>query len=42
VRLTADLRGLRREVANLVVRVRLRDGRVVTAKRVYHPCTRRA
>jgi len=41
-RMTVDLRGLRRQVATLVVRVRLRGGRTVTARRVYHPCTRRA
>ena len=40
VRLTVDLRGLRRVVAALVVRARLRDGRTVTVRRVFHPCAR--
>ena len=38
VRLTADLRGLPRTTTTLVVRVRLRDGRTVSTRRVYHPC----
>jgi|tagenome__1003787_1003787.scaffolds.fasta_scaffold20985121_2 hypothetical protein len=41
VQLTADLRSMRRVVARLVIRVRLRGGRTVRATRTYHPCTRR-
>ncbi len=41
VRVTVDLRGLSKRTATLRVRVRLRGGRTVNARRVYHPCTRR-
>jgi hypothetical protein len=42
VQLTADLRSMRRVVARLVVRVRLRGGRTIRSTRTYHPCTRRS
>jgi hypothetical protein len=42
VRLTVDLRRFTRSTATLRVRVRLRSGRTVSTRRVYHPCTRRA
>jgi hypothetical protein len=42
VRLTVDLRRFTRSTATLRVRVRLRSGRPVSTRRVYHPCTRRA
>lgn len=35
------LKGLPRKTVQLVVRVTLRGGRVVTARRTYHPCQRR-
>jgi hypothetical protein len=41
VRVAVNLRGLSRRAVRLVVRVRLRNGRTVTVRRVYHPCTRR-
>jgi hypothetical protein len=42
LRLTVDLRKMTKSVAVLSIRVRLKDGRTVTARRTYHPCTRRA
>ena len=42
VRLTVDLRKMRRVTARLVIRVRLRGGRTVRSTRVYHPCVRTA
>jgi hypothetical protein len=41
VRVTVDLRRLTRGTATLRVRVRLRSGRTIATRRVYHPCTRR-
>jgi hypothetical protein len=41
VRVTVDLRKLTRSVATLRVSVKLKRGRTVTTKRVYHPCTKR-
>ena len=42
VRVTVDLRKLTKSVATLRVTVKLKNGRTVKTKRVYHPCTRRA
>ena len=39
LRVTVDLRGLSESKATLRVRVRLRGGRTITARRVYHPCS---
>ena len=36
-----DLRGLRRSAVVLRFRVRLTNGRTITSRRTYHPCTRR-
>jgi hypothetical protein len=41
LRLTVDLRKVTKQVVTLKVRVRLRNGRTVTTRRVYHPCTAR-
>ena len=41
VRVTVDLRKLTKSVATLRVTVKLKNGRTVTTKRVYHPCTKR-
>jgi hypothetical protein len=36
-----NMRGLTARSARLVVRARLPDGRTITTRRLYHPCTRR-
>jgi hypothetical protein len=41
VTVPVDLRGYRRLAVRLVIRVRLRKGRTVVSRRLYHPCTRR-
>jgi hypothetical protein len=41
VRVRVNLRGFRRSSVALVFRVRLRGGRTVVSRRLYHPCTRR-
>ncbi len=41
VRVQVDLKGLNRSSVSLVIRVRLRSGRLITSRRTYHPCTRR-
>jgi hypothetical protein len=41
VRVTVDLRGLSKQTATLRVRVRLRGGRTINDRRVYHPCSKR-
>jgi hypothetical protein len=40
VRVPVDLRKLTKSVATVKVKVRLKSGRTVSTKRVYHPCTR--
>jgi hypothetical protein len=40
-RLVVDLRTMRKRTATLKVAIRLRSGRIVRTKRVYHPCTGR-
>jgi hypothetical protein len=42
VRVPVDLRKLTKSVATVRVTVKLKGGRTVTTKRVYHPCTKRA
>jgi hypothetical protein len=41
VRVPVDLRKLTKVVATVRVTVKLKHGRAVTTKRVYHPCTKR-
>jgi len=41
VRVQVDLKDLNRSSVSLVIRVRLRTGRLITSRRTYHPCTRR-
>jgi hypothetical protein len=41
VRIPVDLRATTKSTETLQVRVRLRNGRTLTTRRVYHPCTRR-
>ncbi|HEX6388857.1 MAG TPA: hypothetical protein VFZ89_05415 [Solirubrobacteraceae bacterium] len=36
--ITASMRGLPRRAVQLVIRVKLRDGRVRTTRKTYHPC----
>jgi len=42
VTVPVDLRGRRRAAVRLVIRVRLRGGRTIVSRRLYHPCVRRA
>ncbi|MCW3049932.1 MAG: hypothetical protein JWO74_4216, partial [Solirubrobacterales bacterium] len=39
VRIPVDLRAMTKRTATLKIRVRLTNGRTVTTRRVYHPCT---
>jgi hypothetical protein len=41
LRVPVDLRAMTKSTVTLKVRVRLRNGRTVTTRHVYHPCTRR-